>query len=440
MATDTTSSVADLLKTVYEPDELQTCFNEEVLGFQLATSQKRAFKGGTEAFGVQLTRTKGFGPREETGALPTPSGPTVDQATVPLRRYYQSFELSHDLIALSDTDEGAFKQALGFEVEAGLHRMKKGINVDFYGNTDGILATATAFSVTTITGGATSSVTVGTTRHLYPGDAIAFWTDNTTTSTVLANGGQGAAASNELVTVQSVTNETTFVVAHAGASTVTVTFAANNVIRLYLSKPTTANANVSVINGLQHFADDNTDSAATFCGIDRSAAAGAPWKGQRVNAAVSSTVNGVLTRDIIYRLDDKIQRACGDSPDTLIWDVTMRREYLNLVQPDTRFMPVKQLDAGYDDASLILTLGKGACRIYTDTDVPYGTIFMFPKKWLYWMELTPLEIASETGSPLRMGALSTGDVFNGFLRLKGNMATNRASAFGKIVNLAYTVE
>src|SRR5262245_32208344 len=103
------TTLSNLFKNVYEP-EFTKAFNEEYVGFQLATKSPRAFRGGAEIIGVQIGRAHGVGARAETQGLPTPVGPTPLQASVPLARMFQVFQISHDTIERSKGDEAAFKE------------------------------------------------------------------------------------------------------------------------------------------------------------------------------------------------------------------------------------------------------------------------------------------------------------------------------------------
>lgn len=447
---DTMTTLANLFKNKYEP-EFTKAFNEEFLGFQLATKEKRSFSGGSEIFGVQIQRSAGTGMRAETQALPTPGGPVPLQASVALKRMFHVFSVSHDAVERSVGDESAFKEVLGWEIENGFMRMKKVANVYFYGDGTGILATVVTGGTFNAAVGSTLQITVDTTRYLEPGDLVALWT-SAAGATLVSNGGQvdtgttATAANSENVQISSVDSSTLVTLIRVGtAAGGACTVATNNVIRLYGDATTdTSTVTSNVFSGLGLFADDGT-VATSFEGISRSTYP--RWKGQVIAVGSSSTASAPLTRDYMYRLNDKIRRNSHFMADTLIWDLSMRREYLNLLQPDVRFAPVKDTDGGYDSdgESLAMTLGNKRWTLYEDVDVPYGTVYAFPKSVLYWMELSGMQLDSSTGSVLKQampyGSVSgAGDIFYGYARCKGNFATDAASAFGKLQYVSYSAE
>lgn len=448
---DTVATLANALKTRYEP-EFTKAFNEEFVGWQLATKGKRDFKGGSEVFGVQIGRAGGVGSRGETQGLPKPSGPTPLQASVPLARMYHVFEISHDAIERSIGDDAAWKALLGWEIETGFDRLHKLGNIYFYGDGKGILSTVVTGATLTATVGNSQQLTVDTTRYLEANDLITIWRAGANDVEILSNGGQlpnaGTTPKDETIRVKSVDSATLVTVERVagtgteGASTVIV---ATNFIRLFGESTTTANTGGTrtdnVFAGLGLFAD-TTSVSTTFEGINRSN--NPRWQGQVIDMKVG-TVPQNMARNDLYRLNDKIRR---NSPargmDTAIWDVSLRREYLNLLQPDIRYAPVKDLDGGYKDEALKMSLGTKSVDLVEDVDVPFGTMFGFAREYLHWMELSPLQLDASTGSALKQampyGVAGSGDIFYGYARCKGNFGTDCAPAFGKLINIAYTSE
>jgi hypothetical protein len=426
MATDTMTTLSALFKTVYEPF-FEKAFNDDAHGWKLATKSKRSFRGNAETIAVDMKRNRGVGWRTETQGLPTPQGPTPVQGTVALKRLYQVNEISHDTIALSKSNTGAFKQSMAYLMDSGISRMVKEGNRQFYGLGTGVLAT-----VATGTGGtlAASNVTftVDSTKNLTEGDYIQIWSSATATT---------ALVSTEDCYIASILSETQILV-NAGTDTTAIT--GGHVIRLFGDHTGSTD---NVCTGLGHFADDGTDASVTFQGISRTTYSA--WKGQRIDPGTSVT----LTRDLLYRLNDAIVRKSGEQPDIVCWDLSMLREYLALIQTDIRYRPVTEVDAGYKASdgtkqAVMLSLGSKQVECLADPDVPYGTIFMFPRRLLLCMEAAPMQFADDTGAVLKQGtvygASGTGDKFYFYARWKGNFATPKASAFGKLVDVAYTTE
>lgn len=436
MAIDTSSlaTITGIYKNVYE-GVLAPVYNDMVVGRELAQKKSAQFRGGSEVFAVQMARAGGTGYGKETDALPTPIGPQVTTGSVTLKRLFSTFYLSHDAIERSKGDEAAYRELLGYEVETHLKMMRKHHNRMFYGDGRGILATSAKSQ--TMAKNTDTQLTFDTTRYLEPGMIVALWTNATDTSSVLADGGAYSDSNSvEKVSVKSV-DSSVLATFTDGDTAADATLTNTTTVRQFNDRTGTTAADNNVISGLRLFADDGSITA-TVLGISRTTYP--RWQGQLVSATSEN-----LSRDHLYRLWDKIYRQSGEMADTCIFDLTARREYLNILQPDIRFAPVKDTDAGYDAEDMILSVGGKACRLIVDVDVPFGTIFMFPKSQLVWWELSPLELDQSTGSPLKQAqpftwGTGSGDVFFGYLREKGNYGSFNAASFGAITGLNYTAE
>lgn len=441
--TDTVSALINYFKTHYQP-EFPKAFNEEAVGWALAQRVKRDFKGGVEVLGVQTGRAGGVGARGETQGLPRPRGFVPKQMQVAEKSLFKVFEISHSSVVRSIGEDAAFGEVLGKEIVTGFDRLKKLANIYFYGDGRGVLATVVTGGSLGGTVGNTLQITVDTTRYLVgcEGDLIALWT-TAGGATIVANGGQlpnaGTTPADESVQIQSIDSETLMTLVRLATDGAACTVATSNAIRLYGDSTTTGSVRTdNMPTGLSAFADDGS-SIATIQNVDRTTAGNTNLKGQLIDAGGDN-----LTRNYVYRLNDKIRRKGTLFADVLIWDVSMRREYLQVIQPDVRFAPVKELDGGYEDEAMVITLGKKTWRLVEDVDVPYGKVFSFPRESLLLMELAPMEIDASTGSPLKQalpyGVAGAGDVFYGYARWKGNFATHNPNAFGQLINLAYSLE
>ena len=436
MATDTVSALSDIYKRRYK-GELPKIFNDMTQSLNMAQQKTRDFSGGQETIACQVTRAGGTGGRDETQGFPVPGGASVVQGSVPLRRKFSVFQVSEDAISRSKGDEAAFAEVLGFELKTHMERVKKQMNIDFLLEGRGILGTV-------VTGGTlkkevneTLQVTFDTTRYMEQNDIVAFWTNVTDTSSVLTNGGQSDALDKEQVFISSVDSSTKATVKRTAVqATGDATVATANAFRLYGEKTTSDNAGNQAMSGLRLFADDGT-LVTSFQGISRTTYP--RWQGQIISATAEN-----LSRDHMYRLAHKIGRQSGTEMDTLIWDVTMLREHLATIQPDIRYSPVKDLDSGYAEESLVMTLGSRPVRLLSDWDAPFGTIYGFAKKHLFWYEKHGLHVDESTGSILKQatphGNTGAGDVFYGYLRIKGNWAVDNAAAFGVVTGLNYSAE
>lgn len=435
MATDTVSALSDIYKRRYK-GELPKIFNDMTQSLSLAQQKSRDFSGGQETIACQVTRAGGTGGRDETQGFPIPGGATVVQGSVPLKRKMSVFQVSEDAISRSKGDDAAFAEVLGFELKTHMERVKKLMNIDFLLEGRGILGTVVTGGTLKKEVASTLQVVFDTTRYMEQNDIVAFWDAAADTGAPVANGGQEAADDKEQVYISSVDSSTKATVKRTAAVDADATISANHVLRLYGEKTTSDNAGNQAMAGLRLFADDGT-LVTSFQGISRTTYP--RWQGQIISATGEN-----LSRDHLYRLAHKIGRQSGAEMDTLIWDVTMLREYLSVIQPDIRYSPVKDLDAGFSEEALVLSLGSRPVRLHSEWDHPFGSVSGFAKKHLWWYEKHGLHVDETTGSILKQatpyGNAGAGDVFYGYLRIKGNWAVDNAAAFGVITGLNYTAE
>lgn len=434
MPASTIATLGDLFHRVYEP-ELPAIFREEVPMLKIAQRKTKPFAGAhnMERIGCIVSRAGGAGGRAETQALPTPVAATVVEGSVPLARKFAVFEMSHDAIESSQGQETAYVEVLGFHLERSLEVLKKLLNFDFLGDGRGILATPSA-AVTFPADTTATQVAFGDTSQLEPGQRVAFWASNADTAAPLTNGGQSGTLDSDQLVVVSVDSATLATLQRLQAAAGTAAVTTTTPLRLYGEKPDAASLPNSM-QGLRLLSDDGT-IRTSFESISRTAYP--RWQGRLQDSSGQN-----LAMNHIERLADSIARACGEAPDNLVWDPSLRREYLNLVRPDRRFAPLRPTDAGDDEVNVI-TIGGKPLRVTEDMDCPKGLFHIFAGKWLEFWEKSPIQLDQTTGSPLRQGVpygtSGTGDVFFGYLRVKGNLVTRKAPAFGTAYGFNWTAE
>lgn len=438
MATSTVSAMAKLMKTVYEPT-WQTAFKELYTAFKLAKEESRDFaNNNSETFPVEIGRSSGTGMRGEAGdltgtgymGLPSPQAGKIEHGYIPLKRMYGTMQFTDDAIRQTKNSVQAFKRLLDYEFKSKFNRMLFDAEFQLAGDGSGVRAIVTADG-TDITAGNSGDVTVDTTRYLVEGDSIAFW--NSGDTNVVANGGQDSNSADK-VTITKVKNETTITVKNGGSGTLAAASRTGTRIRLFGDSTYSSGRVDHSFTGLGAAIDDSN----TYANIDRSTYP--IWGSAIVDAA-----SAVLEEDHIIKAVDKVARRSGESIDTVIWDVSLRRDYVSITRPDRRYAPVKELDAGYSEEALVFTAGNKKIRLVEDTFWPYGQLVGISKANLKMYTLVPLELDDSNGSVLKqfgtpMGATGAGDVFYSFMRWKGNFCLERPYAAMKVKNLQYALE
>lgn len=172
--------------------------------------------------------------------------------------------------------------------------------------------------------------------------------------------------------------------------------------------------------GLRGIVDDSTD-LTTFQNID--ATSNNVWRGTRIDASSAS-----LTSDLLQRLIDDVELACGEAPDLLITHHKQRRKYLDLVVPQKRYQDGK-MDTGFTELTF------NGMRMLLDRDCQRDTLYAVKRARLQKFELKPLEMGAHDGSDPFL-RLSNQDVFQAYWRHYSNFGTDQRNSHGKLVSLA----
>ena len=150
--TTTMTTVDNILKEVYE-DRLVDQLQSEVITLMRIekTSEgvdEDAVGGKYTKFALRTRRNHGVGARSELQALPTPRTQAYKAAQVNLKYLYGSILLTGQTMKLAETKRQSFASVLDREINGMRQTLKKDVNRQMYGSTEGRLATATAAGTT----------------------------------------------------------------------------------------------------------------------------------------------------------------------------------------------------------------------------------------------------------------------------------------------------
>lgn len=146
----TITTADEILKEDYQElvDQLS---NTTVLVAQLEKSRETA-DGRRAVHALHVGRNGGIGGAETGGAMPTPGNQRYTNTYVPLRKRYAAIQVERQLFKITDTNAGAFADAVNEE----MRRVKNDVRVDegrqSYGTSDGVVAATgiTAASTTVV--------------------------------------------------------------------------------------------------------------------------------------------------------------------------------------------------------------------------------------------------------------------------------------------------
>lgn len=109
---------------------------------------------------IHVTRNSGVGARVSGGALPSAGNQGYVDTYVPLRRNYGRIQLNGDVIAAMKADRGSFLRAVDGEMKGVTNDLKRDVNRQVWGTSDGVIAVCgTTNSSTTVVLATTTTAT-----------------------------------------------------------------------------------------------------------------------------------------------------------------------------------------------------------------------------------------------------------------------------------------
>lgn len=144
-----TLSTADAaLKEDYQSG-IREQLNNSVMFLQQIEKNTKDVVGRRAVLSLHVRRNSGVGARGEGGALPTAGSQRYSEERVSLRYNYGSIEITGPTIRAMRTDEGSFIRALDSETEGLTVDLRRDVNRQLFGTSDGVIVTVGAGSTTT---------------------------------------------------------------------------------------------------------------------------------------------------------------------------------------------------------------------------------------------------------------------------------------------------
>lgn len=398
MATSTLTTAANVVKRVYGKGvSTQQNLKHRAVD-EIAKSMKKYTAGGSGFFGaVRDYGNESVGAINESEQFRTADSENYLQYKVSPKVLVGSLEFSGLLSQAADSDEESFAAAVVDLVETTRERMLKDYNRQFYGLGNGLLASPTGATASTVT-----SFTVDSAQYLRKNMIIDIF-----------NGATKTVDSLRIDDIDKASNIVYFATSIGAALNATSAMVKENV-------RDSAATDGKECMGLRGIIDDSTD-LTTF--EDISASANRIWRGVRISASGTN-----LTSDLIQRLLDDVFVLGGEMPDTLITHQKQRRRYLDLVVPQKRFQD-DNMDAGFQKLSF------NGIELWLDQDCQVDTLYAIKKSMIEKFEVAPLSMGNYDGSDQFLRT-SNYDIFQAYWRMYTNFGTEKRNAHGKIVSLA----
>lgn len=403
----TMSSVAGILKEVYEGDINESLNNDMVTAKRIEKTSEDVFEnagGKWTVFPIHTRRNTGISYRAEGARLGTAGQQGWAQATEQLKYGYGRLLMSGQTWELADGNPKSFASALDREVSG----LKKDTGVDqnriMVGNPGQPVVGATAILArsTAITSGAT--LTVDSTHQLEPGMAV----NVVNGSGVAVSGGDAAGLS-----IVSITNATTVVLSASVAGTIV----GSNLVRGDSNLGNNFNQEPYGLNYL-------IGATGTIHGINSATAGNEYWQSY-IDSSTST-----LSEEAMIATTDNIQKRCGQYPTAIFTTHGVRRTYFTLMKSLRRYEKPREWPGGL--VGLSFNTGEGDIPLVIDRHIqPKAAFFVnepelriYRTKPWYW---------DETGGMWKW--VPDYDSYQALLKCYWQLVTHLRNAHGAMTNI-----
>lgn len=372
MAGITFSTADKVLKEDYK--DLIEQLNQEFFILTQIERNQDSVEGKRAYHALHVTRSSGVGSRGENGTLPGAGNQGYTAAYIPIRFHYGRIQVSGPAIKAMARDSAAFVRAVDSEMQGVTADLKRELNRQIWGTSDGVIATC---------GTTTTSNTVQLIATTTATQMLQLWSDGGMVVDIGTVASPTTVATARAVTGYDPTNLTITI----GGATVSTTSGTHKVFR-------TGNGGASSgtnlvgdgqfeLTGLQSI----VASSGVLHGVDPSTYP--VWK---------STVdaNGGTNRSVSESLINKnIQAgeiASGDPIDLLVCNAGVHRAIANDMRAMRRNIDNVDLKAGYSGIawSVAGEMDRGSAKkvIKIERDCPSNQLFLLSTKGLVSYEMS----------------------------------------------------
>lgn len=354
----TRTTVDDLLKEFYL-EGVRNQLNNDIFLLSQIERGSEDVEGRETVLSLKVRRNSGVGARAELGTLPNPGNQGYVDQRVGLHYNYGKIKVSGPLIRSGRTDRGSFARPIESELDGVTTDLKKDVNRQVYGTSDGVIAS-------TLVTSNSSTIVVSLTRveqdQIQEGMLIDVGTIASPTAVASA------------LEVVSVTSSTVVV-----ATTPITTNSTTHRIFRSGSGGATGGAGQKEITGLRTIINSG-DSVFNVSGATYSA-----W-----NSYVDD--NGGTLRPVSEALFEEAQhevnRRSGMEIDLWVTSDGVHRKVSNLLTSIKRFPNTNELKGGYSGLDMSAAgsgrSGGAAVTLTWDVDCPNNTAFGLSTNKLKW--------------------------------------------------------
>lgn len=320
---------------------------------------------------IHANPSGGLGSRGAVGAtLPTAGQQGVANEQISMRYHYGRIKVELPVIEASRTDKGSVVRALDFEIRSLVPNMKRDLNRQRFGTSDGKIATCAVSTTTTVINLATTTTSIQM-RQIHVGMIVDIGTVANPTTTASARTVTAVSRANKTITVSGATFST------AGTDFV---FRSGNGGSGAAQKELTGLRTIAASSGTLFNIDPTSypDWVATVLG--------------------NSGTNRTPTESLLqYGINTIMEESDADLA-AIVTSYGVHRSYGNTLTAEKRFVNTTEMKGGY--SGLEIVTGAGPVGITADRDCPENTAFGIPDGHYIDFEQAPVQWMDDDGAVL----------------------------------------
>lgn len=395
-------STADAALKEFYLGPIREQLNQDAKFLMLLERNSKDVEGRRAVLSLHTRRNSGAGARAELGTLPSAGNQGYREERVPLRYNYGRIQLSGPVIRAMRSDEGSFTRAMDSEVRGMVNDLKRDVNRQVFGTSDGVIVQVGAGSTTTVVNFATTATAVQK-RQIEVGMLVDIGTASPFTSVGTAR------------EVTAITGTTSFTVSPAFA---VAPASGDSVVR---SGSGGSGSAQKELTGLQTI----VDSTGTLFNVDPLVEP--VWASFEDTSGTPRSVSETF----LARLMHNVNISGGEDLDLFITSDGVHRAYAAQLTAEKRFVGTLDLKGGYKAISV--TAGGGEIGIVWDRDAPNNVVFGLNTKHLFIHESSDWEWMDDDGAVLsRVAGL---DAYEAVLFRYMELTTDKRNAFAKADNI-----
>lgn len=394
----TTLATADkALKEFYLP-AVREQLNTDIPMLNIVEPKGIDVEGRRAILSLHTGWNQGVGARGELGTLPTAGQETYAEERVPLRYNYGRGEISGPAIKQMKSDKGSFVRATEGSMKGVTASLKRDINRQLWGTSDGVIAGCGVTTASTLVALA-ATTTVVQMRQFVVGMTV-----DIGTVAQLAAGSGGRVYGSAITAVDQT------------AKTITISSAVTTAATDFVSRAGSGGAGASQkeLTGLQ------TIVAATGTLFNVDPTVDPVW------AAYVDATGGAISESGMAKVVQNIQINGGEWPTDGIGSDGVQRAFSNLLLSMKRFPGSRELKGGY--AAVDFAAAGPVIPIMYDRDAPAQKLYWLNRAHIFFGKASDWEFMQEDGNVL--SRVSAKDSYEYTLFLYADQFIDKRNAFG----------